>query len=175
MNIRFTFPEDVRSVVASFSNGKEWELLIAEDETDKYKLLFDGESDMIKFKEMRSLYWYLELPFGLHCLFEECFTETEENAEDHTEKEFLEKLSAEKNSYALFIGSRQPTLTIGEPDIGLKLAIVRWAMLVRQIPFGILDIKIHLLSPFFEEANRLPLLLKVIDKVSKVPCLDSQT
>lgn len=182
MKLRPTFTEDLKAVIEQFTiKNQKWNFLSAEDETSEYKKMFtDTVLSMFHkkavFNDIHSVYWTIELPHQIHAVFEEHVLNIVFNPEDKSESWKKSEESSEesllRNSFILYFCDRPACIEDEILNLGMRFSTIKWNKLFRGVPYGISEIETHFLASFLEDPNRLPLMLKIIQAVSQVPCFE---
>lgn len=172
--------EDIQKVIEGFADSKIFEIFGTDDETTNYKQIFSKDTD-VSFNDIRSLYYYIELPHDLHLTIEDFWIDIdfpdfsdvvyEAKSKDITNSK--DPLCSQKIN--LYICENKPKIQNYRIELGMRILHISWNKLFRENPYGIEDIKLSVRYATLENQHRLPLLLKIIEGVSKVQCLKDHT
>jgi hypothetical protein len=168
-----TLIEDIQCVIQKYAKDDIWKIHCAEDNTNSFKNLF-SKFEGVAFNEMRSLYHYIKLPHDLYVTLEDQWTDIDIDLEaivDISKQPHQEQNPLLKQTINLYICDRSPQFQRGCLELGMRIVHIKWNVLFRSTSFGISEIKLSVHNTSLEDPQRLPLLLKIIEEVSKVPCL----
>lgn len=172
--------EDIQKVIEGFAVGKTFEIFGAQDETSNYKNIFAKDFD-VSFNDIRNLYYYIELPHDLHVTLEDAWMDIDFPDfspvihEDPLRDTHSSKKSSCSQTINLYICESPPQIKSGLLELGMRILHISWSKLFREVPYGIQNIHLSVRYATLENSERLLLLLKVIEEVSKVKCLKDHT
>lgn len=173
-----TLIEDIQQAVECFAQGESWSAFSVQDSTESLRSTFAGLQD-VSFNDVRSIYHTIKLPYDLYATLQDEWNDIDIDVDSLMDRPTFELLPQEKReanplnkqSVKLFVCESAPQIHRGSLELGLRIVQISWSRLFRGVPFGIEQIEISLRYASLEEPQRLPLLLQIVESVSRVKTL----
>ena len=159
-------PEDIKATIQKYSEFSEWAIFDSkEDSKEEIKEIEEGLG--ITLDEMRSIFWKISLPIGLHVILEENIIKSEEENPDFT-------------SLTLYVCDRPPieglyrTQELYLVQSLLNSIVITWQNLTSSNSFGIAHITTNFRENFLEDRKKFDFSMNIIQELSKIPCIEDQ-
>lgn len=166
-----TFLERLKESLLELSSNETWEILGADDTTNRENFLWKSCKDDVAIHINESLvnYWLLNLPHALYIVLEDRWRHLDIDFQAITGKESYSKPDPRSfQSYTLYVCDRHPCFERGDIELGMRHLTMKWCLIAKTNTFGLEDIYFHVLVPFLEDPARLPLLQQVMAVASTV-------